>query len=110
MISWFRPQAVHKTQPPARSIEGRWRESTTDITLPQSEFRQFLPQGETRPSPHHRHTENQKGNRAKQKRMGGGGARAGRHSRSGGTALWAVMERRLWRGGMEITHRTLFWK
>jgi hypothetical protein len=29
----------------------------------------FSFQGETRPSPHHRHTENQKGNRAKQKRM-----------------------------------------
>ena len=58
----------------------------------------------------HCHTENQKGNRAKQNRMHSvllgrcDTAEAEEH------AFQRVLERRLWRGGMEIAHRTLFWK
>ena len=52
------------------------------------EVRQFLPQGETRPSPAHAHTEKENQNRAKTKEAWARvQARAERHSRSGRTAL-----------------------
>ena len=77
--------------------------------LPQSKFRQFLPQGETRPSPHHAHTEKKIRIARKQKKHGQGvGEGGGDTAEAEQHALWRVVERMLGRGGMEIAHR--FWK
>ena len=75
------------------------------VKLPPSKFRQFLPQGETRPSLHHRHTEKRKSESRQTKKnwtvVGRGRsdtAEAEEH------AFQRVLERMLGRGGMEIAH------